>query len=291
MISPAVIMKNGGMRRALVLGGGGLTGIAWELGMLAGLAEHGVDLSSADVVIGTSAGAVVGAQLACGLDLRQCYEAQLAPLAGETTQGTAKALLMLIWASVRAGTDAQAFRERMGRMALKAKTPSEEERLRTVAGWLGEATEWPARELLITAVDTASGEFAVFDAALGSDLVRTVAASCSSPGVRPPITIGGRRYMDGGIRSPLNLDLAKGCSHVVALAPVTRAGGPVETVEQQRSRLGAAQVVVITPDEATRKAIGTGLLDPSRRAPAARAGHAQAAAVTDLARGGWQSHH
>ncbi|MEV0169202.1 hypothetical protein [Nonomuraea fuscirosea] len=66
--------------------------------------------------------------------------------------------------------------------------------------------------------------------------------------------------MDGGIRSPLNLDLAKGCSHVVALAPVTRAGGPVETVEHQRSRFGAAQAVVITPDEATRKAIGTGLL-------------------------------
>ncbi|MBT2230455.1 patatin-like phospholipase family protein [Nonomuraea sp. NEAU-A123] len=279
------------MRRALVLGGGGVTGIAWELGMLAGLAEHGVDLSSADVVICTSAGAVVGAQLACGLDLRQRYEAQLAPIAGETAPpGATKALLKLIWASMRAGTDAQAFRERMGRTALNAKTPSEEERLRTVARWLGEATEWPARELLITAVDTASGEFAVFDAASGADLVRAVAASCSSPGVRPPITIGGRRYTDGGIRSPLNLDLAKGCSHVVALAPVTRAGGPVETVEQQRSRLGAAQVVIITPEEATRKAIGTGLLDPSRRAPAARAGHAQAAAAADLARSGWQSH-
>ncbi|MFG1681461.1 patatin-like phospholipase family protein [Nonomuraea sp. NPDC049269] len=278
------------MRRALVLGGGGVTGIAWELGMLAGLAEHEVDLSSADVVISTSAGAVVGAQLACGLDLRQRYEAQLVPVAGETApQGVAKALLKLAWASVRAGTDAQAFRERMGRMALKAKTPSEEERLRTVAEWLGGATEWPTRELLITAVDAASGEFAMFDAASGADLVRAVAASCSSPGVRPPITIGERRYTDGGIRSPLNLDLAKGCSHVVALAPVTRAGGPVETVEQQRSKLGAAQVVVITPDEVTRKAFRTGLLDPSRRAPAARAGHAQAAAVADLARSVWQS--
>ncbi|MEU8143315.1 patatin-like phospholipase family protein [Nonomuraea sp. NPDC048901] len=278
------------MRRVLVLGGGGVTGIAWELGMLAGLAEHEVDLSSADVVIGTSAGAVVGAQLACGLDLRQRYEAQLVPVAGETApQGVAKALFKLAWASVRAGTDARAFRERMGRMALKAKTSSEEERLLTVAEWLGGATEWPTRELLITAVDAASGEFTVFDAASGTDLVRAVAASCSSPGVRPPITIGECRYTDGGIRSPLNLDLAKGCSHVVALAPVTRAGGPVETVEQQRSKLGAAQVVVITPDEVTRKAFRTGLLNPSRRAPAARAGHAQAAAVADLARSVWQS--
>ncbi|WP_336204049.1 patatin-like phospholipase family protein [Nonomuraea sp. LPB2021202275-12-8] len=278
------------MRRALVLGGGGVTGIAWELGMLAGLAEHGVDLSTADVVIGTSAGAVVAAQLACGLDIRRCYEAQLAPVAGETApRGATLAVLKLAWASIRAGTDGQAFRERMCRTALNAKTSPEEERLRTVAGWLGKATEWPARRLLITAVDTASGEFTVFDAASGADLLRAVAASSSGPGVRPPITIGGRRYTDGGIRSPVNLDLAEDCSNVVALAPVTRAGGPVESVEQQRARLGASQVVVITPDQATRKVIGTRLLDPARRAPAARAGHAQAAAVADLARGGWQA--
>ncbi|MEV0169203.1 hypothetical protein B0I32_1752 [Nonomuraea fuscirosea] len=114
--------------------------------MLAGLAEHGVDLSSADVVIGTSAGAVVGAQLACGLDCRQCFEARLASVAGGTAaRGTEKALLKLIWASMRSGTDAQAFRKRIGRTALNAKTPSEEVRLRTVAGWLGKATEWPAR--------------------------------------------------------------------------------------------------------------------------------------------------
>ncbi|MGH3899114.1 MAG: patatin-like phospholipase family protein, partial [Pseudonocardiaceae bacterium] len=64
---------------ALVLGSGGITGIAWELGMLAGLAEHGVDLCDADLVVGTSAGSVVGALITSGNDLEELYASQLAP--------------------------------------------------------------------------------------------------------------------------------------------------------------------------------------------------------------------
>ena len=56
-------------RTALVLGGGGITGIAWEIGVLAGLAEAGVDLTGADLVVGTSAGSVVGAQITSGAPL------------------------------------------------------------------------------------------------------------------------------------------------------------------------------------------------------------------------------
>src|SRR6266511_1931685 len=69
-------------RRALVFGGGGITGIAWEWGILAGLAERGVKLTEADLVVGTSAGSVVGAQVACDQDVKVRYEAQLAPLDG-----------------------------------------------------------------------------------------------------------------------------------------------------------------------------------------------------------------
>ena len=53
-------------RRALVLGGGGITGIAWETGLIAGLAALDIDLAAADVIIGTSAGSVVGTDIASG---------------------------------------------------------------------------------------------------------------------------------------------------------------------------------------------------------------------------------
>jgi hypothetical protein len=69
--------------KALVLGGGGVTGIAWELGILAGLAEDGVDLTDADVIVGTSAGSVVGAQLTSGIRSKSCTKRQLEPPTGE----------------------------------------------------------------------------------------------------------------------------------------------------------------------------------------------------------------
>ena len=67
------------MTRALILGGGGFTGIAWELGILKGLRDEGVDLTDADVIIGTSAGSVVGTRLAIGLDLDELYAEQVRP--------------------------------------------------------------------------------------------------------------------------------------------------------------------------------------------------------------------
>src|SRR5262249_58571603 len=70
-------------RRALVLGAGGETGIAWEVGLLAGLAAHGVDLAAADLVVGTSAGAGVAARINSGVSLAALYEQQLAPADGE----------------------------------------------------------------------------------------------------------------------------------------------------------------------------------------------------------------
>src|SRR5215510_13385362 len=64
--------------RALVLGGGGVTGVAWELGLLAGLAEAGLDLTDADLFVGTSAGSVVAAQVTSPTSLEELYERQLA---------------------------------------------------------------------------------------------------------------------------------------------------------------------------------------------------------------------
>ncbi|MGN9811704.1 patatin-like phospholipase family protein [Micromonospora sp. BQ11] len=270
------------MARALVFGGGGVTGVAWELGLLAGLVERGVDLVGADLVVGTSAGSVVGAQVCSGTPVEDLYAVQLRDAGGEVAARLGwPVLVRLLWAggSTRDGARARA---RIGAMAVAARTPSEASR-RTVIEARLPVREWPARRLLVTAVDVASGEFVVFDASSGVSLVDAVGASCAVPGVWPPVTIGARRFMDGGMRSAVNADLAAGAEAVVVLAPMSAAFGPMPRLSAQVAALRAAgsRVAVVVPDAAARTAIGRNVLDPARRAGAARAGRAQAHAVAE----------
>ncbi|MGP3948063.1 patatin-like phospholipase family protein [Streptomyces sp. 7N604] len=274
---------------ALVLGGGGITGIGWEIGMLAGLAESGVDLSTAGAVIGTSAGSVVGAQLTSGLlTLDELYERQLADPAGEIAARMSPALIARYAFGVLRSRDGAALGARIGRLALAARTPPEAERRAVIAQRLV-SHSWPDRRLVITAVDAVTGEFAAFDSSSGVGIVDAVAASCAVPGVWPPVTIDGRRWIDGGIRSSANADLAAEYGRVVILAPLSQGGGPVPTVRAQAAKLtaGGARVVLLTPDRAARAAFGRNPLDPARRAPAARAGRAQAAAQAEAVTAVW----
>ncbi|MEU7918376.1 patatin-like phospholipase family protein [Micromonospora zamorensis] len=270
------------MRRALVLGGGGVTGVAWELGLLAGLVERGVPVTEADLVVGTSAGSVVGALVCSGLPVQRFYEEQLAPPSSEVAARLGFATLArLVWAGGRT-RDAARSRARIGAMALAARTPSEASRRAVIEARLPER-EWPRRRLLVTAVDASSGEFVVFDRDSEVSLVDAVGASCAVPGVWPPVTIGARRFVDGGMRSTVNADLAAGAERVLVLAPTSAAIGPMPRLSAQVDGLRAAgsRVSVLTPDAAARTAIGRNVLDPARRAGAARAGRAQAAAVLD----------
>ncbi|MEU8011351.1 patatin-like phospholipase family protein [Micromonospora parva] len=270
------------MQRALVLGGGGVTGVAWELGLLAGLVERGVPVAGADLVVGTSAGSVVGAQVCSGLPVQRFYEEQLAPPTGRSAARLgAVALARLVWAGGRT-RDAVRARARIGAMALAARTPSEASQRAVIEARLP-AREWPARRLLVTAVDATSGEFVVFDSDSGVSLVDAVGASCAVPGVWPPVTIGARRFVDGGMRSTVNADLAAGAQRVLVLAPTSAAFGPMPRLAAQVDALRAAgsRVVVVTPDAAARTAIGRNVLDPARRAGAARAGRTQAGEVAD----------
>jgi NTE family protein len=261
-------------RRALVLGGGGITGVAWEIGMLTGLAEGGADLTGADVVIGTSAGSVVGARVATGLDLPAMYAGQLAPPAAEIPARLGVTTL-LRWAWAAAGRrDEQRARARIGAMAMAARTVPEADRRAVIAARL-QGHDWPERRVLITAVDAETGEFVVFDREQGVSLVDAVAASCAVPGVWAPVTIGERRYIDGGMRSPVNADLAGGYDRVVILAPVTGSFGPTTRIGGQIAGLGVP-VALIQPDRPAKRAFGRNVLDPARRAAAARAGQAQA---------------
>lgn len=271
------------MTTALVLGGGGVAGIAWETGRLKGLREHGVDLTGAELIIGTSAGSVVGTQIATGCDLDELFGRQLRPhdASLEQAPGVDMSALMAAFAPLRQpGVPTPELMAQVGAMALEAETPSEESRIATISARLP-VQEWPERALRITTVDALSGEFVVWDKHAGVPLPLAVASSCAVPIVYPPTTIRGRRYMDGGVRSATNADLASGYERVVVLAVTPDMPGATAPLERETEilRAGGSRVVCITPDAAAQQAIFPDVLNPERRAPAAQAGLAQGATI------------
>lgn len=277
------------MRRGLVLGGGGVTGIAWETGLLLGLQDLGVDLTDADAVVGTSAGSVVGAQITTGNSLIDLYDYQVSqPLQAPLASISPVVLLGFARSMLRARGDLEAFGRYVGqwsmRRAAAGRLPSVEARFAAIRERLP-VQEWgPDGRLRVTAVDVGTGALRVFDGTDDASLVEAVAASCAVPGVYPPVPIGGRHYVDGGARSGSNADLLADCDRVLALTPVDRAIGPMRTAGRL---LGSVPHLVVSPDADSVAAIGKNVLDPARRAASARAGRAQAAAVAPLAHEIW----
>lgn len=272
--------------QALVLGGGGVAGIAWTTGLLAGLAEHGQDLTGADLIIGTSAGAAVAAQVTSGLSLAELFARQADP-ARQAPEIPADVDLEEFAAkfggAVTGATTPAEVRQAVGRLALAADTVPEADRRAVIAARLP-VHDWPQRRLEIVAVDAETGEPRRFDRTSGVSLVDAVAASCAVPGIWPAVPIGGRRYVDGGVRSAENADYAAGSTRITVVAPL---GGesplPVEKPLRDvlaELRAAGAEIALVTPDEQALAAIGPNPLDPSTRTPAAEAGRAQGAALT-----------
>jgi NTE family protein len=276
--------------RALVLGGGGVTGVAWEIGILLGLAEAGLDLSAADLFVGTSAGSVVAAQLTSGVPLDRLFDAQLADATGEIAAHMSRAALARFVLAMAWPGDPQRARARLGHAALRAKTVSEAERRGVIERRLP-SHDWPQQRLLIPAVDAETGAVVVFTKDSGVSLVDAVAASCAVPLVWPPMTIGDHRYVDGGVRSVANADLAAGCERVVVIAPTTAGLRRADRLSSQVRALNKAgkdvRATVVSPASAARTAIGPNVLDPSHRAASAKAGLMQAAGEVTRVQAVW----
>jgi NTE family protein len=293
---------------ALVLGGGGAAGNAWEIGVIAGLAEAGLDMTqAADLVVGTSAGATAAAQIRSGIPAAELLASVLSPPvqpAGRNRERPPSLPMATVFERMRAigaaATSAADLQRAMGAFGLESDStlaPGAGQRRATVAARLPRQ-EWPDRPMIVTAVDAHTGELAAFDRDSGVDLVDAVTASCALPGLVPTHSINGTRYIDGGVRSTDNADLASGYANVVVLSPLggrsqtspepgadpagrfeglrrppewgTDLASQVEGLRKQGSR-----VEVITPDADSRAAIGTNQMDPATRIPAARAGFAQ----------------
>lgn len=274
--------------RALVLGGGGVAGIAWETGLLLGLERHGIALRQADLIVGTSAGSTVAAQVAGPAPVEELYEAQIEGRVNELPGRLGLWSLLRLVIPLRRTKDETAALAKVGAHALRAKTVPEATRHAVIEQRLP-VHSWPQTPLKIPAVDAVTGEFTVFDASSGVALTDAVAASCAVPMVWPPVTIGSARYFDGGIRSAANIDLAAGCDRVVVVTPQTRGLRPGTAPAEQLAALSPRSSALVSPDAGALAAMGRNSLDPRVRAASARAGLAQADRVAASVRAAWDA--
>lgn len=270
------------MSTALVLAGGGVTGIAWEIGVLLGLAENGNDIASrADLIVGTSAGSTVGAQIALGRPLAELHKAQLSDDHGEISPRLDLDLLARIFGAMTdGGTATDEERREIGSLALSAPTVDTATRRAVIERRIG-TDDWPSRELIVTAIDAETGAFRTWSAADGVSLIDAVASSCAVPGVWPCVAIDGARYYDGGLRNSANAFLAKGHDDVWVLAPLTGGASPAVQRELDDLRAEGARVTFISADEDAVAAMGPNSLDPRFRRPAAEHGLRQGRAFRD----------
>ena len=251
--------------RALVMGGGGSLGIAWMLGIWSAVAESGVKPNDADLVVGTSAGSVVGTLVR--------YGAQPGQLTGLVAAGM--------------GLPPAAVAKVVTGVGL-----TEEEWVSIFTAPLGEAA-WPEQALRISAVDEQTGEAVMWTRTSGVPIARAVASSCAVPGLLPPVTIGGRRYIDGGARSGTHADQALGFARVLIIAPM---GGPRhalghERLSQEQARLEAAgsRLMTVLPDAATELVFGDNLMEIARAFDALTAGRRQGEGLAAAMRAFWGS--
>jgi NTE family protein len=278
--------------RALVLGGGGSAGNAWVIGVVAGLCDAGLDVTGADLIIGTSAGSTAAAQLTSATPT-ELLDAILAappqpptgppgPAGGRAATAPAVNHLERTSRIIAAAQDPADMRRRLGAAALDLEAQSDgswQARWRATVAARLPSQRWPERPVQIVAVDAQTGDPVVFDSHSGVDLADAVAASCAS-GL--PYGIGDRQFIDGGYRrSSENADLAAGYRRVLVLSPLGgRTRAPLDwgmrlAVQADELRAGGSSVETVLPDSRALEAFGPDMMDLSRRAPAARAGHEQ----------------
>jgi NTE family protein len=273
------------------------------IGIIAGLAEAGLDITeAADLVIGTSSGATAAAQVRSGIPPAELLTSVLSPPVqpvGQNREQPPSLPMATVFERMRAigaaATSAADLRRAMGAFGLESEAilgPAAAEQRRAMVAARLPRLEWPDRPMIVVAVNAHTGELAAFDRDSGVELVDAVAASTALPGLVPTVSINGARYINGGVRSADNADLASGYANVVVLTPFSERSGPLPPGQFEGLRRSpewgndlASQVIalreqgsrveVITPDADSRAAMGTNQMDPATRIPAALAGFAQ----------------
>ncbi|TPI18353.1 patatin-like phospholipase family protein [Mesorhizobium sp. B4-1-1] len=268
-------------RGALILAGGGYVASSWEIGLVTGMADSGLDVRDTDLLVGTSAGARVAVDLTSGRSLKEFYQQRVGPDGPSLEQPP-----QIDWARIRAGVDdarqsggsPTEILRRYGQLALVVGAGTASDRRATVSRQLSSRT-WPKQRVLIPAVNAETGERRAFDRESGIDLVDAIIATTASFG-SPAMFFDGHHYIDGGYYSSDNADLAIGYERILILAlrspPQAMRVVPVEA-GVDILRAAGAQVEVIHPDEETMAALAPtgGQMNPASGKPAAIAGRLQ----------------
>jgi NTE family protein len=235
------------MKLGLVLGGGGLVGMGYHAGVIKALDEFGVDVNAADVIVGTSAGSIIGSYLAAGWQPRDFYDyAQgehpdsrrdkseqkdevrriFIPLWTDPLDRARRTVGSLFTLASSRGYWSRASRGRVPGRAWQKGFPSglystdeARERLHNDL-----PVEWPRDNLYICTVELYSGRRVAFGHpdAPEAPLPDAVLASTAIPGIFPPVRIGDALYVDGGAYSATSLDLAtnEACTSIICIAPL-----------------------------------------------------------------------
>lgn len=272
--------------RALVLAGAGAAGNAWQLGLIAGLSSVGVDLTAADLIVGTSAGSTVAAQITSGTGPSELYAAILAEVPQPGRAPTLSGAAYVDWsqAIIDSAENAADMRRKIAAAALErdASDGAASARWRDIVAARLPGYDWPDQTVLIPALDALTAEPVVFDRHSGIELVDAVAASTSP---LTPYRVGDHRYLNGGYRRSSNADLAAGYGTVVILEPFGgRSRQPVEwgmdlATQVDELRAGGSVVEMVFPDAGSGDVFNANALDPATRLPAARGGYAQGVAL------------
>jgi NTE family protein len=246
---------------ALVLGGGGTVGRAWLSGLITGLRANGIDLSQSELIVGTSAGAVAGAQLALGMDLAAIVTEEVRNPGPVIYPPDATARLAGLLGDMMAANNApdpDQARAAIGAKALAADTVSEEVFLSRPMYAVLAGKPWPAA-LRVTSVSATTGQLAVWSKDSGVELANAVASSTALPGLSPAVTLNGDRHLDGGVRSMLNADLAAGARSVIVVScfPITERDDIAQREFDAITSAGGS-LTIIDPGTEIRELTGNG---------------------------------
>jgi NTE family protein len=280
---------------ALVLGGGGAVGVGWQTGLITGLRTAGVDVGEANAIVGTSAGALVGALLASGRDVTDALTslAALGKSFDPDRLARADGAFLSAMRQARLEPDARRALQALGRAAKVTGTLDEDAYLGLFSTLDNSA--WPAG-FRCPAIDIDTGDVAVWDETSDVSLVHAVASSCSVPVLFPTVTIKGRRYMDGGILSHLNTAAVPSTDVLVvlschALATKGTGGGSLLASVTPDGELAplkqTRQLVAVEPDFGD---LGppVNMMDPSEAVSAFHIGRRQAAGEVTAIRAVWR---
>jgi NTE family protein len=295
------------MSTVLVLGVGGVLGEAWMWGYLGGASDAGgEDFRRAKQLIGTSAGSIVAARLAGGEDPRRREErvrwdgeveperrpSSLRAAVERASRLSLGAFSPLAAPALSAATPGGA----LARAAVLARVPPGRIELHDLRARVDALAPKFDGRLNIVAVDRGNGRRVTFgaDGAPEARVADAVAASCAIPGFFAPVEIGGREYVDGGVWSPTNLDLARAerGDRVLCLVPTAAMGSApalalrglaagwrlATSVEAAAASRRGASVEMVVPDAESARAMGSDLMDPAGRGAALAAGFRQGAA-------------